>query len=167
MEPRSIFNANAINGIAHAAHDTPIVRVMRSQQGRRPYENRKPRYEKRNHQRDATPLDSSTTCKACLNVGHCATKGDICYILAKATLCHLFISNPDNERIVKENLKLFRKDRKDKAYKSRTNTRLNGVIHKLTSEGASPLDLDPFMKLAHALECPSDYDYSSDDESYE
>ena len=68
---------------------------------------------------------------------------------------------------MKQNLCLFRKDRKDKASNAKSNRRLQGEILKLTSDGVSVVD-QAVVKLAHALECNFDSnDDSSNDDSQE
>ena len=106
--PRSIFNDNNINGIVYTF---PIVRSLGKHTT--PYR-KKERYDTRKI--DRRPHDDgrrpkgkpNVTFKACLGFGHCVTQGDICYSLAKATICQEFISNKLNDTVTKKNATDFK-----------------------------------------------------------
>ena len=76
--------------------------------------------------------------------------------MAKATLCHAFFTAPDNDSHMKRNARDYCKKRKDKASNSRKATRMNGIIHQLTSTGTPLKDLNPMMNFAQALQDDTD-----------
>lgn len=91
---RNMFNVDTINSISHAANDSHVVHAMCSQpRNKNDDYNRRPR-SSNIHER--TPPDHKNT-SITLNMGHCVTRGDLCYILAKATLCQICLSIPSNE----------------------------------------------------------------------
>ena len=101
-------------------------------------------------------------------MGHCVTKGDVCYILAKATLCQSFLSIPSNEDYVKQNNASFRKERRKKSQKSRTNHSVRGIINRMSNAGGISKEIDPIVNLARAFDDNDYYDSEDGDEaSYE
>ena len=101
------------------------------------------------------------TFKACLGFGHCVTQGGICYSFVRATICQEFISNKLNDTVTKRNVTDFRNERCEKAYKAKTESRLQGVIHKMVKEGSTEEELTPYVNMAYALEDDSNNKSSS------
>ena len=158
--PRSIFNENNVNGVVHNLTDLPVIHALRKHQ---PYQrnDRNTRTSKRDYKnRDDKP---TVVCKACLGLGHCVTKGDICYILAKATICQTFMAVADNRDHVKRNSIEYKKEKKQKTYKAKTSSKMNGMIHKMYTDGKTLEELAPIINLAQALENDTDDGYDSQD----
>ena len=116
--PTSIFDSN---GTLRRAEDQPVLHALRGYQSS---------YQRQDHnkngtqtKRDLKPKRDSTTptisCKACLGLGHCVTKGDICYILAKATIRHSFMAATANKEHIQRNAADFKKERKEKSYNAK------------------------------------------------
>ena len=165
--PRSIFNADALNGVAHKISDNPIIHALSRRQP--PYQ----RNDDKNVPCTVLKLKSkrdnnapTVACKACLGLGHCVTKGDICYILAKASICQSFMAISDNRDHVKRNGIDFRKERKEKSYKAKTSSRMQGMIHKMYTDGKTLQELTPVINLAQAIEDDTDDGYDSQDSTY-
>ena len=169
---RNQFNADALNGLAHSINDNATVRTMRYQNPRRHdrTDNKDRRATKdRRERKPFTPKDTTLSCKACLNIGHCFTKGNLCYILAKATLCQSFLSIPSNNDYVKQINISFRRERKEKSQKAKTNRRMRGIINRMTDAGGTAKEIDPIINLAREFEddTESDDNFSDDDEDHE
>ena len=162
---RPAFNADAINGLAYKATGEAKIHALRNRPlHAKPYSS----YDNRNRNKqeygnNKGTKDATKSCKACLSAGHCITHGDICYPLAKATLCQNFLSNKDNEEVIKQNIRDYRKERKEKLYKAKTSSKMRGMIHKMYDTGTKEEHLYPIMHVAQALEDDYDTDdYDSD-----
>ena len=166
---RSAFNSDAINGLAFKATDTPKIHALRPrQQQSKPYrshDSRRTKTDRPEYSSKQGKSDNTKSCRACLSIGHCITSGDICYPLAKATLCHTFLSNKDNEDLAKRNVYNYRKERKEKRHKAKTTSRMRGVIHQMYASGKSEEEITPIIHLAQAMEDTSDDDESDSDAS--
>ena len=161
--PRSTFNVDALNGLAYKATDNAKIHALRHHNNNRPYDKRKARPDRQEYGA-RNKNDNTKTCRACLSAGHCVTSGDICYPLAKATLCQSFINNNENGDLIKRNIRDYRKERKERQYKSKTASKMRGAIHKMYAEGTSEKDLTPIIRLTQAMEeSDDDDDYYSDD----
>ena len=112
--------------------------------------------------------DTSTSCKACMGIGHCATKPDsICYTLAKIDMCLRFIKQEDNNATVRNNTYRYKKQLKEKMQKNKVESRMHHAIKKMVDEGNNQQDIDPIIKLARAFHVEdSDSDDTSDDDSH-
>ena len=161
--PTSIFNS------AHKLTDDAVIHALHSR--RQPYkrnddnrhDNKNTRPGKRDYTSNRDSKNSSTTCKACHGLGHCVTKGDICYILAKATVCHTFMASATNKDHIQRNALDFKKERKEKTYKAKTSSKMRGMIRKMVADGSTMKELTPIINLAQAIEDDSDDGYDSDD----
>ena len=58
-----------------------------------------------------------------------------------------------------------KKEPKERAYKAKTSSRMNGMIKKMFEAGSSMEQLTPIINLAHALDDGSDNGYESSDSS--
>jgi len=79
--------------------------------------------------------------------------------------CNYFYSNTVNEEIVKRNNRGYRKEQKEKYIKAKTSPRMNGMIHKLYTEGKLEEGPTLIIKLVHVLGEEIDEDYKSSDAS--
>ena len=148
--------------LAHKASDTPIIHALHRTASS--YTRQDSKYGRNGREFKSVKNKTPTiTCKACLGVGHCVTKGDICYILAKATICNSFLGNAENKDVIKQNAIAFKQERKERAYKAKTSSRMNGMIKKMFEAGSSMEQLTPIINLAHALDDGSDNGYESSD----
>ena len=87
-------------------------------------------------------------CKACIGVGHCVTKGHMGYILSKAIIYNLFMNVSDNKDCVRRNCIDFKQERKERLYKTKTSSRMNGMINNMFNDGSTMEELTPFINLA-------------------
>ena len=72
----------------------------------------------------------------------------------------------DNRDHVKRNGIDFRKERKEKSYKAKTSSRMQGMIHKMYTDGKTLQELTPVINLAQAIEDDTDDGYDSQDSTY-
>ena len=156
-----------MRGLAHTANDRPVIHALHNRPSQ---DNPDSRYDSRSsnkpaYNRKRPTQDDTKTCKACLNVGHCITSGDLCYPLAKATLCQYFLSNSENDELTKRNIRQYRQDRKERKYKNKKTTRMRGMIRKMYANGATEDTMTPIIHLTHAMEDSSDDEYYSGNDS--
>ena len=115
---------------------TSVIRAM----GRR-NDDRKPRgkggyLSYKNDKMDKTKVRDTQTCKACMRMGHCITNVDtVCYVVAKASICNRFVEDTANASIVKSNAYRYKKEQKVKALRTKTSSRMDGIIRKMESAG--------------------------------
>lgn len=150
----------------YSSDTRPVIHAFKSRP--RQYDERKRKPFKPDYDAKKPMRDNTKTCRACLSLGHCVTSGDICYPLTKATLCQSFLSNTDNDETSKRNLRDYKKERRDRASKSKTSRKMHGVIRKMVTDGATEEALQPIIRLAYAMDDTSDdeeHDYDSDDSS--
>jgi len=162
--PTIIFDSN---GALRRAEDQPVLHALRG------YQSSYQRQDNKNGtqtKRDFKPKRDSTTptisCKACLGLGHCVTKGDICYILAKATICHSFMAATANKEHIQRNAADFKKERKEKSYNAKRSSKMNGVIHKMIADGSTMDELQPIINWCQAIDDDIDDGYESQDSTY-
>ena len=79
-------------------------------------------------------------------------------------MCQAFISNDANADHTRRNLQDYHKVRHKKASRTKTESRVNKIIHKMVEDGVSNQEIATYIKMAHALEDESEYDseYSAD-----
>ena len=148
--------------ISHPYADQGIIRAFKGRQ-----------QNKRDNRPTTTQLQgakSNVICKSCFGIGHCISEQDtICYNLAKTHLCSLFMANEKNAKIVKDNTYRFKKDRKEKAYKSKVNKKMDTFIRKLEETGQDNSTLTPIINLAQQIMTSSTSSQSgaSDDDTYD
>ena len=70
-------------------------------------------------------------------------------------------ANADNTQ---RNFQDFRKERREKASKAKTESRVNKMIHKMVEDGIPDQDIASYIKMVHTLEDDREYDseYSVD-----
>ena len=73
------------------------------------------------------------------------------------------MSVAENKDVIKRNVIEFKQERKEKAYKAKTSSRMNGMIHKMFEDGSTMEQLTPIINLAQALNDRSDNEYESSD----
>ena len=100
-------------------------------------------------------------CKECLGIGHCVAKDDTFYALAKATICNSFINIAENRDHLERSNIDFRQEKKEKAYKAKTSSRMNVMIYEMYNDGSTLEELIPIINLAQALDDDSDNGYES------
>ena len=79
------------------------------------------------------------------------------------------MANEKNAKIVKDNTYRFKKDRKEKAYKSKVNKKMDTFIRKLEETGQDNSTLTPIINLAQQIMTSSTSSQSgaSDDNTYD
>ena len=153
------------NDLAHKVSDSPVIHALHRKSSSYQRQDNKHDKNKRDYKPTRDKPSPIIVCKACLGVGHCVTKGHICYILAKATICNSFMSVAENKDAINRNVIEFKQERKEKAYKAKTSSRMNGMIHKMYEDGSTMEQLSPIINLAQALNDGSDNEYESSDSS--
>ena len=146
-------------------NNTSVVRAMgRTDDYRKPRE--KGGYQKMGNRTDKTKVRNTQTCKACMGVGHCITNADtVCYVVAKASICNRFMEDAANASIVKSNAYRYKKEQQDKALRTKTSSRMDGIIRKMESAGHTDQQLAPMIHMANAMIDDSSEDSNSDNES--
>ena len=99
--------------------DIPSIHAL----GRRDASNKPPRragYKRYNDQQETNPKIRNTQIyKACIGVGHCITNQDmICYVVAKAHIYNILVTDDANAQLVKSNTYRCNKEQKDKDIRS-------------------------------------------------
>ena len=69
----------------------------------------------------------------------------------------------ENKDVIKQNVIEFKQERKEKAYKAKISSRMNGMIHKIFEIGSTMEQLTPIINLAQALDDGSDHKYEYSD----
>ena len=144
------------------ATDIASIRAMgrRNPPGNNDY--KKGSYKKRE---DKPAGRNTQMCKACLGMGHCITNPDtICYNVAKQQMCSKYLDNAENVQAIKSNAYRYKKDRKEKASRAKTSSKMDGFMRTMEDEGHDPTAIVPIINMARALALQSDGD-TSDDES--
>lgn len=90
--PKSMYSS-----VQKLTSELTIHALYRKTQSRQRNDNTHDRLGKRHYKSNRASKNPSITCKACLGLGHCVANGDICYILAKATVCHSFMAASANK----------------------------------------------------------------------
>ena len=120
----------------------------------------------KNDRKDKTKVRNTQTCKACMGVGHCITNVDtVCYVVAKASICNRFIEDTANTSIVKSNAYRYKKEQQAKALRTKTSSRMDGIIRKMESAGHTEQQIAPMIHMANAMADDTSLDSSSDNAS--
>ena len=103
-------------------------------------------------------IDKSIACKGCGGRGHCITNPEnICFIMAKHHICSNFLAQDKNLPIIKANTYRYKKDRKEKAQKSKFSSKVDTFIRNLEDKGEQH-NITPMISLAQALASSTDSD---------
>ena len=116
--------------------NTPVIRTMDRRDGnRKPYD--KGGYTKfKDRQSDKPKVRNTQIRKACMSVGHCITNLDtIYYVVAKKFICNRFVDDTANATLVKSNTYRYKKEQKEKAIRSKTTSRMDGIVKKMKIAG--------------------------------
>ena len=139
--------------IIHALH--------RNTQSNQRNANTNDRMGKRDYESNHNSKNISNICKVCLRLGHCIIEGDICYILAKATVYHSFMASSANKEYIRQNQLDFKKEQKEKTYKAKTSSKMQGMNRKMVANGSILEELTAIINLAQDMEDNSDDGYDS------
>ena len=97
-----------------------------------------------------------------MGVGHCITNPDTSvYVVAKTFICNRFVDDTANTALIKSNIYRYKKEQKEKAIRSKTTSRMDGIIKKMEIAGHTETQLAPMIHMANAMV----EDYSDDSQS--
>ena len=97
-------------------------------------------------------------------MGHSITNSDtICYNVAKQQMCSKYLENAENVQAIKSNAYRYKKDRKEKASRAKTSSKMDGFVSTMEDEGHDPTTIVPIINMARALVLQSDVDTSDND----
>ena len=120
----------------------------------------------KNDKMDKTKVRNTQTCKAYMGVGHCIANVDtVCYVVAKASICNRFMEDTANASIVESNSYRYKKEQKAEALRTKTSSRMDGIIRKMESAGHTEQQIAPMIHMVNAMADESSDDISSDHES--
>ena len=99
-----------------------------------------------------------------MGVGHCITNPDtICCAVAKTFICNIFVDNTINVALVKSNTYRYKMEQKEKAIRSKTTSRMDGIIKKIEISGHTETQLVAMIHMANAMVEEYSDDSKSDD----
>lgn len=109
-------------------------------------------YKYKDRQFDKQNVRNTQLCKACMGVGHCITnQNPICYVVAKTFICNRFGGDTVNAAFVKSNTYRYKKEQKEKELRSKTTSRMEGIIKKMGNSGHTETQIAPMIHMANAM----------------